>query len=901
VPTLHDSRGRPVALGREIGRGGEGAVFEIAGDPAAVAKVYHDPVDNTKVDKLTTMSRLANPNLLKVAAWPTGTLHARSNGALTGIILPKIVGHRDVHQLYCPAQRKVYFPTSNWSFLIHVAMNVAGAFETIHQHGHVIGDVNQGGVLVSAQKDTVGTVQLIDCDSFQVRGNGHLFHCVVGVPQYTPPEMVGANFRTTERTQQHDCFGLALLIFHLLFMGRHPYAGRFSGGGDMTIERAISEGRFAFSQNARSYQMAPPPNALTLDILQPPFAQMFERSFARGGGTRPVAGEWWKALKALKDSLRKCADDTAHVYPPHMNDCPWCRMEAAGGPAFFVTQTVGFEFESGFAVALVWGRIQNVTLPTVRAFGLPPRPRNLTPAPVPPDAMPDSFGKPKAIPSEPRYLGEPLPPIPIYAPELLPDRPPFDLEPVVGIPQFAPEVVPGNPALQLRTPATLPEWNPRDYVAEVRKAFKRALRFSDYNVAKRGTLFLLPVVIAGAFYWILGIVAGVIWLPFLITWIALYVPRRRVFNNYLHRARGAMARQATLRDEMMRRHELATKATKGENARLRTAWDAEIIRLETLRSGLTARNAQKHEQWKAELERVKRQHVGVAERNSRHLREWEAHVKEIEARRIAAWEDEVRKFEAERERLGKINASRREQWQHAVNHHREIKRQLDEHNARIASASERLNAEMRRRHDRLKLLEAQIETLQPSWASTCRKLEGEFSRVMQSLEQTRQDYFALKSTFEDDRKKMSQHQAVRQSDEFLKTILLEDETIEGIGKGRKATLEAYGIETAFDITEENVASIPGFGPTLENKLLSWRMIVEARFKFDPTQALTPTDLRMLHMKYHTRRNSLQRTLQGGDEKLLEIRNRADKALQTIQDEARRLMPLLAQAEVDLRS
>jgi DNA-binding helix-hairpin-helix protein with protein kinase domain len=148
---------------------------------------------------------------------------------------------------------------------------------------------------------------------------------------------------------------------------------------------------------------------------------------------------------------------------------------------------------------------------------------------------------------------------------------------------------------------------------------------------------------------------------------------------------------------------------------------------------------------------------------------------------------------------------------------------------------------------------------------------------------------------------LSQPQADRQRDEFLKKVLLEHETIEGIGKGRKATLEAYGIETAFDITEENVANVPGFGPTLERKLLSWRRLMEARFRFDPTQALTPTDLRTLHIRYHARRNSLQRTLQGGDEKLLEIKKRADKALQAIQDEARKLMPMLAQAEMDLKA
>jgi len=44
-------------------------------------------------------------------------------------------------------------------------------------------------------------------------------------------------FRGLERSAGHDAFGLAVLLFHLLFMGRHPFAGR-SLAGEMTIQYA---------------------------------------------------------------------------------------------------------------------------------------------------------------------------------------------------------------------------------------------------------------------------------------------------------------------------------------------------------------------------------------------------------------------------------------------------------------------------------------------------------------------------------------------------------------------------------------------------------------------------------------------------------------------------------------
>src|SRR4051812_24821096 len=48
--------------------------------------------------------------------------------------------------------------------------------------------------------------------------------------------------RNVERKPEHDAIGLALLIFHLLFMGRHPFAGRFQGSRGRV--NSSPEGRF---------------------------------------------------------------------------------------------------------------------------------------------------------------------------------------------------------------------------------------------------------------------------------------------------------------------------------------------------------------------------------------------------------------------------------------------------------------------------------------------------------------------------------------------------------------------------------------------------------------------------------------------------------------------------------
>ncbi len=326
--TLLDSRGRPVRLGSEIGRGGEGAVYEIADDASLVAKLYHKPLDSKHAEKLSAMTISGTPDILKFAAWPISTV--QKDGRMVGLLMRKLGrGDKAVHELYTPKTRIREYPGTNWTFLVHVAGNVARGFAIIHSAGHVIGDVNHGNILVSPK----GTTAFIDCDSFQVQEKGHIFLCEVGVPPYTPPELQNKRFDSVRRTPNHDAFGLAVLVFHLLFMGRHPFAGRFSGRGEMPIERAIAECRFAYGSVASYAQMSPPPNSLLLSDVPPALADAFERAFsvqASQGGARPSATEWLSVIEQTRTQLTRCSANRVHVYYSKLPKCPWCSIEGNG-------------------------------------------------------------------------------------------------------------------------------------------------------------------------------------------------------------------------------------------------------------------------------------------------------------------------------------------------------------------------------------------------------------------------------------------------------------------------------------------------------------------------------------------------------------------------------------------
>jgi DNA-binding helix-hairpin-helix protein with protein kinase domain len=275
-----------VTLAEEIGSGGEGAVYSVADAPELVAKIYFEPPEAAKVAKLSAMVRLAPPELLRIAAWP-GDLLRDETDAVRGFLMQRVSSREDAHQLYSPKSRRRAFPDADFRFIVHAAANISRAFAQLHSQGHVIGDVNHGNALIGRD----ATVMLIDCDSFQVQDGETRFTCDVGVPLFTPPELQGHNFRGLQRSTDHDAFGLAVLLFHLLYVGRHPFAGVYADG-EMAIEQAIAESRFAYGANAGILHMSAPPGTLTLDAFGAPIAALFERAFARPGtASRPTAKE----------------------------------------------------------------------------------------------------------------------------------------------------------------------------------------------------------------------------------------------------------------------------------------------------------------------------------------------------------------------------------------------------------------------------------------------------------------------------------------------------------------------------------------------------------------------------------------------------------------------------------
>lgn len=353
---------REMPLGRRIGKGGEGEVYLAASENGLAIKLYTVADKASREQKVAAMIQAGLARKSPLTAFPIA-LARQKNGDFAGFTMRLVPDHRPLHDLYAPGSRKQNFPQADFRFLVHAAANVARAIASVHHAGCVIGDINHSSILISRK----ATVALIDADSFQVSEGQKIFGCLVGVDQYTPPELQGVKLSGVVRTPNHDAFGLAVVIFLLLFMGRHPHSGSPRRGDPPSYEEAIRDFRFVYSET-RDVGMDQPPGTPVLSDFSADVAKAFERAFSREqAGSRPSALEWVRTLDALERSLTQCPKIKLHYYARDAAACPWCEMERQLGVTLFVPYLpsailINNPFdpgEGGFNLEAVWAKIMD--------------------------------------------------------------------------------------------------------------------------------------------------------------------------------------------------------------------------------------------------------------------------------------------------------------------------------------------------------------------------------------------------------------------------------------------------------------------------------------------------------------------------------------------------------------
>lgn len=288
--TITLGRSGPSAkLARQIGAGGEGQVFELAGDNR-VAKIYHrDQLTANRIAKLELMaSRTISRDGI---CWPEKLVYA-SDGSPVGYVMQKAQGYPLQKSLFVKPLLSQRFPRWQRENLVNVCLSFLERMQYLHALNVLVGDINPMNVLVDGDGSSIF---IVDTDSFQVEG----FPCPVGTVNFSPPHLQHKNFKTLLRTEDDELFAIATMLFMTLVPGKPPYSQQ---GGE-SPERNIVDGNFPypFGEDHRSNNVAAGPWRYIWSHLSFKLKELFHKSF-RNNERIPIS-DWMSALRDYKGSI----------------------------------------------------------------------------------------------------------------------------------------------------------------------------------------------------------------------------------------------------------------------------------------------------------------------------------------------------------------------------------------------------------------------------------------------------------------------------------------------------------------------------------------------------------------------------------------------------------------------
>ena len=325
-------------LGATLARAGEGTIYEVAGRPDRVFKVFHPTLSelDAKLDKVIAMVAdtprgAVQSDGFAVLAWPRQVVF--DAGRPVGYLMARVdtATAVEIHTLSNPSNRANPLPgapqwtaDATWAHLVNAAANLCLAVQVVHRVDAVIGDFQERNILVSDST----RVTLVDCDSMQFTdGAGRSFLCGVARPEFTAPELAAVNLRTQPRERPSDLFALAVHIHLLLMGGNHPFMrGVWTGEGEQPGALTLAKsGDWAGGPLSRlkTHRLAPPPTFLPVEVQA-----LFSRAFGDGATDptqRPGPEQWRRAL--LDIGFTTCAGQSAHQIPVGCSSCPWCVID----------------------------------------------------------------------------------------------------------------------------------------------------------------------------------------------------------------------------------------------------------------------------------------------------------------------------------------------------------------------------------------------------------------------------------------------------------------------------------------------------------------------------------------------------------------------------------------------
>lgn len=301
---VYSANGNKTMLGCEIASGGEGRVFALARKPEVFIKIYKksilkEPSDREKARQrivaMCSVTKLAKNHRFSWPRYPVFNEHSE----FIGFGMARVPGG-NLHGIGSLVQVREKYPDWNRAQLARIAYNFMSGLNFLHSHRVLVGDLNPGNIQFCSRELKT---YFIDCDSYQIQTEDASFASPGFVDLYTAPEILNNTSLNQMRSPESEYFSAAILAFHLLMFGLHPFARRGEGDPVSNMRR----GSCPWVEDELTSTPMGSWNGYWYGL--PRYVQdQFKRAFAkpRWPQSRPDFGSWKNVLKRYCDEMRRC-------------------------------------------------------------------------------------------------------------------------------------------------------------------------------------------------------------------------------------------------------------------------------------------------------------------------------------------------------------------------------------------------------------------------------------------------------------------------------------------------------------------------------------------------------------------------------------------------------------------
>lgn len=308
-----------------IGKGGEGSVYRvkntsISGMGEMVAKIYHNPNEGEREQKVTAMVK--NPPEDPAVAFPMGVL--RNNGKFVGYVMKKLDSktYRIWYELAHRGSRLNTTDNFTVRYAINGSYNLANAIRSVHRAGHCLGDINESNIFIGT--DT--SVFIVDTDSAQISANGKTFKCLVGKPEYTAPEISHGSFKDNKRTEATDVFAYSVVVYQMLVGGAHPTQGIPETGETLDVMKKIRRGIYPNLVKTPGWK---PLDRVPTQGIPTKIRKVLLDGLSTNPANRPSMDTIIDVFEDVIDHLVQCKKVSSHWYDSRDKKCLWCKHSTA--------------------------------------------------------------------------------------------------------------------------------------------------------------------------------------------------------------------------------------------------------------------------------------------------------------------------------------------------------------------------------------------------------------------------------------------------------------------------------------------------------------------------------------------------------------------------------------------